>query len=227
MASASVTIVGRGGPSRFGTALAHLVAMQLLPLSCLALLGGLLLVGCGGGTDAHGFAPETAGWPEQLTTSAEWPTYNGGPGPLGPRWHAPRELGCGEQVWVRTEPDRNFAPGDGPRTVYGNVLGITCVSNGISLVVVDQARYEEQNLFRGDCIAGIHVSTQGEQLGELHFATPEACEKFTNDRRSVPNTMLRARTVFRLATLKPAVTFDFVEASFVSESVPFDFSAQK
>jgi hypothetical protein len=164
-------------------------------------------------TEDDGFPAETKGWPETVATTAAWPFFGSANTGvvIAPRWIAPQQIGCGEQVRVRTEPSRNFAPGDGPRTVYGPVLGSACVSPGLTLLLIDEARYDEANLFRGDCASGVELSTQSAPLATIHFASAAACETFMSARTASATSDGRRRTVteLRLMSLQPNAVFEF------------------
>jgi len=209
-----------------------------------SLLSGVLatlllsIAACGGtaegqpaDNDAQSFPAESAGWPETITTTSAWPYFGSGNTGvvIAPRWVAPKELGCGQQVRVRTEPSRDFAPGDGPRTVYGPTLGVECAGAGVSLIIVDEAGYDEANLFRGNCATGIKLSTQSGNLAEVHYATKAACETFVEARAAAAKVDVRQRskTELKLSALQPATVFDFVSITEGEESERFAITQKK
>jgi len=182
-------------------------------------------------TQDDGFPADTKGWPETVETTAAWPFFGSADTGVvvAPRWVAPQQLGCGQQVRVRTEPSRNFAPGDGPRTVYGPVLGAACVSPGLTLVVVDEAGYDEANLFRGDCTSGVKLSTQSTPIATIHFASAAACESFMSARTAPARTEGHRRSVteLRLTSLQPEANLELGTASEAPEGAAFSVTVKK
>jgi len=153
----------------------------------------------------HGFGEAEAGWPETIETTPAWPWFgSAGSGVvIAPRWVAPARFGCARRVYVRTEPQRDLAPGDGPRVAYGTTLDETCSAPGATIAVVDEPGYDLARVFTGSCEKGFSFETTSTLMASVSFAPSVACAAFEASRTAAAAaaTRRRQRVTLRLVSV--------------------------
>lgn len=160
----------------------------------------------------HGFPPGTEGWAETVETSSPWPFFgsDGSGVVIAPRWVAPPHFGCATRIWVRTEPPRELAPGDGPRSVDGATIDEVCRRAGVVVSVVDEAGYDLANLFQGSCSGGFAFSTLRSSMAEVRFTAALRCEDFAASRSAAAAgpSRVRQRVTLRLVSAGPSAAVE-------------------